>query len=105
MSATGRGSRRQPNDFYPTPDWLTLPMIEHLRRYNPHRILEPAVGDGAIARILSNAFPEATVTVGDIRMGQDFLTHDYGGPFDLIMTNAPFSLALEFHSAGFVTTG
>jgi hypothetical protein len=52
MSATNRGSRHKPNDFYPTPDWLTEAMIPH-----PRRILEPAVGGGATARILEREFP------------------------------------------------
>jgi hypothetical protein len=96
MSATRRGAKRRPNDFYETPVWLTEAMLPHLVRYQPRRILEPAVGDGAIARVLKRAFPDARLVVGDVGTGQDFLSHDHGGPFDLIMTNPPYSQALEF---------
>jgi hypothetical protein len=96
MSATNRRANLKPLDLYETPDWLTLALIPHLRKYNPRGILEPAVGGGAIARILKREFPEANITVGDVTTGQDFRVHDYGGPFDLIMTNPPYSLAMEF---------
>jgi methylase of polypeptide subunit release factors len=71
-------------------------MVPHLGY--PRRILEPAVGNGAIARILKREFPAAEIVTGDIATGQDFLLlHDYGGRlFDLIITNPPYSLALEF---------
>jgi hypothetical protein len=63
MSATNRDAVRKCNDFYATPPWLTL-MITHLRKYHPRRVLEPAVGDGAIARILKREFPDANISVG-----------------------------------------
>jgi hypothetical protein len=94
MSATNRGVIRKTNDDYPTPDWLIAAMLAHLRR--PRRILEPAAGAGAIVRALEQAFPGAEIISGDITQGQDFLTHDYDGKFDLIMTNPLYCLALPF---------
>jgi phospholipid N-methyltransferase len=96
MSATNRGAIREPLDAYPTPDWLIEAMIEHLRRYRPQSILEPAAGDGAIVRALRQAFPDAEIVIGDINQGQDFLKHEYSGQFDLIMMNPPYRLALAF---------
>ncbi len=96
MSATNRGARRRTNDLYETPEWLTEAIVPQLARYNPRRILEPAAGGGAIVRVLRRAFSTAVIDQGDISTGQDFLTHPYAGPYDLIITNPPYSLALEF---------
>ena len=96
MSATNRGTVRESQDFYETPDWLTKALIPHLRQYQPRRVLEPAAGQGAIVRVLEQAFPEAVIEQGDIRTGQDFLTHEYAGPYDLIITNPPYRLVIEF---------
>jgi hypothetical protein len=41
-------------------------------------------------------FPASEITSGDIRTGQDFLQHDCCGQFDLVITNPPYSLAMEF---------
>jgi methylase of polypeptide subunit release factors len=43
--------------------------------------------------------------VGDIRTSQDFLSHDHGGPFDLIVTNPPYSQAFEFARQRALTCG
>jgi hypothetical protein len=88
---------RRALDAYGTPSNVIEPMRQYLRPYQPRRILEPACGDGAIVRILKREFPLAEIVVGDVSSGQDFLRHDYGGElFDLVMTNPPFALALEF---------
>ena len=96
MSAINRGTVREQRDFYETPDWLIKAIIPHLQQYQPRRILEPAAGQGAIVRVLEQAFPEAVIEQGDISTGQDFLAHEYAGPYDLIITNPPYLLALEF---------
>ena len=96
MSATNRGAVRRLDDFYETPPWLTEALIPHLQPYRPHRILEPAAGGGAITRVLRRHFPGGIIVEGDIRTEQDFLTHEYAPPFDLIITNPPYSLAKEF---------
>lgn len=36
----------------------------------------------------------AVIDAGDISTGQNFSTHTYAGPYDLIITNPPYSLAL-----------
>ena len=61
MSATNRGTVRESQDFYETPDWLTKALIPHLQQYQPRRILEPAAGQGAIVHVLEQAFPEAVI--------------------------------------------
>src|SRR6516164_6051140 len=96
MSAINRGTVREQRDFYETPDWLIKAIIPHLQQYQPRRILEPAAGQGAIVRVLEQAFPEAVIEQGDISTGQDFLAHEYASPYDLIITNPPSSRAMEF---------
>lgn len=110
MSATNRGSNRQPNDHYATPQWLIqaiLPEISKrlLKIYEEEyvldglSVLEPACGiDKNIVNELYNLklpWP-LNITSGDITTGQDFLTYDYKDKFDLIITNPPYSLAFEF---------
>jgi hypothetical protein len=104
MAATNRGSIREPNDNYPTPDWLTkamvnevlVPRLARLCNGRPPRILEPAAGAGAVVQVLRQTFPEAVIDTGDITTGQDFLTYPYKLVYDVTSTNPPFSLALEF---------
>jgi hypothetical protein len=100
LSATNRGASRRPQDFYETPAWLTeaiIPILrEHLYPIEDPRTLEPAAGQGAILRVLEEAFPNAVIDSGDIGTGQDFLTYPYDPHYDLIITNPPYSLALEF---------
>ena len=101
MSATNRGTVRGEQDFYETPDWLTKAIIPILRPYEPRRILEPACGKGAIVRVLETAFPEAIIDATDINTGCDFLDRRNHEPvYDLIVTNPPYRLALEFIKRG-----
>jgi hypothetical protein len=100
VSATNRGASRRPHDFYQTPAWLTeaiIPILqEHIFPIDEPRILEPAAGQGAILGVLEDAFPNAVIHSGDITTRQDFLTFPYDRYCDLIITNPPYSLALEF---------
>jgi hypothetical protein len=58
MSATNRGTKRKPYDFYETPAWCT----EKLLPYLPHpigkrlKILEPTAGKGAIIKVLRQRY-------------------------------------------------
>lgn len=96
MSSTNRGATRTPNDFYPTPDWLTAAICPYLG--NPQTIFEPACGEGAITRVLRAYFPASVIQGSDILFGpeQDFLQMRPQPVYDLIITNPPFSLAKEF---------
>jgi len=84
---------RKESDFYPTPNWCfeTLPI-----NFNNYKTaLEPCKGDGRIVSFLENK--DITVDWCEIREGLDFLEPDFDfGLYDLILTNPPFSLALEF---------
>lgn len=93
-SAFGRNEA----DFYPTPPECTLALLEH---WTPVNIVwEPACGDGAISRVLSDA-GYATVSTDLHNRGYgdwtaDFLVDRPPATFGSIVTNPPFSLAEKF---------
>lgn len=116
MSATNRpkanGDRtvRRDRDYYATPAWCTELVLDRLD--GPDRILEPSCGDGAILRVLRERVPSHVELHGveidrsrfDMVVGTavvmlaDFLTLDPSSaePYDLVITNPPFSLASDF---------
>lgn len=93
MSSTNRGADRIPQDLYPTP----TPAIDALLGTLDYsgaweRFHEPCKGTGAIYdRVFGHK------TYDEISEGKDYLANVYSAnDFDLIITNPPFSLALEF---------
>ena len=125
MSAAGRSDVRRPDDFYETPAWCVHRLLEALPFRGPRRWLEPCVGDGAILRavhfyglspmwtayeIRADAVPTSggcvikSLQTDDFlaaaRAGRDDPEHDlFGRPFDVVLTNPPYSLAMEFVEA------
>lgn len=96
MSATGRGTKRQAHDFYATPTWCTEAIAQQIHWHNGIvDVLEPCIGDGAIANVLLEKYVDH-VEWAEISRGRDFLTYEFGRKFDFIITNPPFSLAQEF---------
>lgn len=92
MSSTNRGAERKPQDMYPTPA-TAIDALLNVMKF-PHWISfhEPCRGKGAIydrMRVLHRSYCEITE-------GIDYLTHTPTLSYDLIITNPPFSLALEF---------
>lgn len=95
---------RKPADFYPTPPDVTYSLRPHLLDLLPEGslILEPACGDGAMAKALEECGYRVHAT--DLREdsgygegGIDFLKADiYPGVFDAVVTNPPFNLAAAF---------
>lgn len=97
-----RNMPRRANDFYPTPAWATMELLNRIS-LSGMRILEPCAGDGAIANVLKRTWGDDRVFATDI--DPKFLdTSD--GVFDAcdneiynlvkpdaIITNPPFSLA------------
>jgi len=83
---------RNAYDFYPTPAWAyeNLPIDWSLFA----TALEPCEGDGRITRFLQE---KGVQTEGfDLQTGTDYLTSEPEEIYDLILTNPPYSLALEF---------
>jgi len=93
---------RKPADFYPTPSDVTTALLVALGDRLPvgSRVLEPACGDGAMARVLAAAGHRVTAT--DLRDdsgygvgGVNYLTSTVDR-YDAIFTNPPFNVAAEF---------
>lgn len=94
---------RAENDFYRTPEWASQAIVRRLQeQLHPRRILEPAAGDGALLASLRAAWPEATIDAYDVEprhpsvVKRDFWFDDTPQRYDLVMTNPPFSHAMEF---------
>ena len=54
------GYDRVPQDFYPTPDWVTEALLKHATLRGP--VWEPCCGDGAMARVLEAAGHKVVAT-------------------------------------------
>lgn len=96
-------------DFYETPPWAVRAVCPYLPVHAGTRILDPGCGSGAILRELGAVYQEneilglekdharyaacAESTELPVEEG-DFLT--YEGRHDLVVSNPPYSIALEF---------
>ena len=54
MSATGRGIKRHPDDFYATPAWCTRAILRRLKLPATCSVLDSSCGTGAILDVLEN---------------------------------------------------
>jgi hypothetical protein len=107
FSANNVSNKRKESDFYETPYSLTRLFLDTYtlgffngNGYSSH-ILEPACGNGAIVKVLKEYGygdrESSVITATDLSQGIDFLTHDFGKQeFNTIITNPPYSLAMEF---------
>jgi len=96
VGSSRRNGQRSENDFYPTPESATRALFE--RHHFDGSIWEPACGNGAISDVfLSEGFyveSSDLIDRGYGEVGVDFLNTTR--KIDNIITNPPFSLALEF---------
>lgn len=99
MMAGGLGKARPDHDFYPTPPECTRALMLAEDAVMPHRIWEPACGDGAIARVLEG--------YGRSVIAHDLIDRGYGlggmnflfattAPCNALVTNPPFNQAEKF---------
>ena len=110
--ADGSLVERRPHDYYPTPAWVTRAILPHLvsRLVTSTDVLDPCCGDGAILREVGRAVGRGRVLGIEIEIARaevaasactdipstvDALTFDWP-QVDLVLTNPPFSLAMEF---------
>ncbi len=113
MSSTNRGSDRQPSDYYVTPVPPILDFLKEFYRdtfFNPSIILDPCAGGDPdndmsypVALKQSDDFSHCpNLITMDIRPDsrakiiKDYLAHECGLAPDLIISNPPFNLAVEF---------
>lgn len=105
LAGTSDTRERVKNDYYATPEWATEAILRVLPLSGS--ILEPAAGEGHIAKVVKQRYPDCELVCTDlvqreekfgipIKGGIDFLTYDYGRKFDNIITNPPFKYAQEF---------
>lgn len=86
----GKSPERSPRDDYPTPRLFTEVLLDRVSFDGS--LLEPAAGRGDMLTVLRERYPQ---TVGrDLTQGHDFFAED--DVFDNIVTNPPFSRALDF---------
>lgn len=92
------------NDDFPTPPWATRALIEHVIERGGYTdrldCLEPACGEGHMAKVLKEYFGDVR-SADVVRYGygdvEDFLASEYeDGAFDWVITNPPFKLAEQF---------
>lgn len=119
MSSTKKNStKRVNNDFYPTPGWCVDRLLESAHLSDPFKPighwLEPGAGDGALIKAVNaKTISKPTWTAIELQdrfksdleplvgpqnvLIENYLKSDlYVGDYNVIITNPPFSLALEF---------
>lgn len=104
-------SARSPHDSYPTPRWVLRRFLDRVPLSG--NWLEPAVGDGNLvaeaeahmhARVRWHGCDVQESLLARERLGEahyrvgDFLAESppWGGPYDGVLTNPPFELAMPF---------
>lgn len=113
MSATGRSDVRRPDDFYSTPAWCVEQFVGNFGLESYEHVLDPCCGDGAILDVLkSNSMSTHGIELNPERAslamskGHGVLTSnalDVAWPKVPIITNPPYSLAMEFVLKGIET--
>lgn len=112
MSATGRnlvGAERHGDDFYSTPSWTTRAILPFLiNRGSRMTTLDPCCGDGAILKELlgvagvvsgieiNGARAQAAADLVGNVVCRDALGPESWGSPNLIKTNPPYALAMQF---------
>lgn len=116
MSATGRGTEREKDDFYKTPKWVVRSFRDNVHLPGGDW-LEPCAGDGRIIEVISEtrntlnwfanelreeerpkllALPELGETRVQIGSFLDYKPPHYagdGGHFNVAVTNPPYAIA------------
>jgi len=92
MSATNRGAIRVDNDLYATPTISIDALLQVLTIPKDSTFLEPCRGHGDIFNRISCR----QRLYCELSEGIDYLAYRPSQPIDLIVTNPPFTLALEF---------
>lgn len=89
MSATNRGTIKNEWDFYPTPKEPVEKILAEIDFTDVSSFVEPCRGDGVIYDRIA-----CKKDYAEIRENIDYFNVDF--KCDLIVTNPPFSIALDF---------
>ena len=92
MSSKNRGSEPQANDFYPTPEEAFMPMLNRIDFSKITTFIEPCAGDFRIFNKIPDYIKKDWC---EIMLEKDYLDYKFKD-VDLIVTNPPFSIAMEF---------
>lgn len=111
MSATNRGTKRAPQDFYATPINVIKTFLDAYDRFSPGDvILEPSAGRGNFVQCLRERYEGIKIHAcelqtenaktlfpfADLVMQGDYLASEFPCRYDIIIGNPPYSLAQEF---------
>ena len=105
LAGLSEGRERVENDFYATPETSVKALLEREAIIYP--VLEPACGDGAISRLLTDGDVASSDLVyrGYGVGGIDFLLNEWDNQKNnTVITNPPFSLFTEFVKKGLEVT-
>ena len=116
MSATGRSNVRDPDDNYATPPWVTQLLLPYLALQLGTRVLDPCCSEGAILRTLPtgvqgigielDAGRAATARAAGFSVtARDALAPEPWPTADVVITNPPYRLALQFVQRALAETG
>lgn len=97
---------RQPQDFYPTPALLAYQMCK-LAKPGRELILDPGCGEGVFGHAAASIYPDAVLHGIDVEprydggvydqyLVGDYLAHETGWRYDLIVGNPPYRMAEQF---------
>lgn len=113
MSATGRSDVRRTNDVYITPDWCVKRLLEKYRPDVVSTIMDPCAARGELLSVAKRYYPDANLYAIELRteclldlmkVSRASMTGNFlelakdieDKSIDLIITNPPFVLAMEF---------
>lgn len=102
LAGGNTSSRREENDYYATNPDTTRLFLDTFKEDFGKNILEPACGEGHLAEVLKEYFPESNIDCIDLIDrsygigGVDFLTYNTDRKYDTVITNPPFKYAKEF---------
>lgn len=98
VGSSRANGERQKDDFYPTPQYVVEDLLNR-EKFNG-KIWEPACGDGAMSEVFKrfgyDTFSSDLVDRGYGESNIDFLKCENNNGCSTIITNPPYSLALDF---------
>lgn len=86
--------KRSKMDFYPTPEEVTVALLDFLQIPTYEKIWEPACGQNHMVNVMRDRGYEVIGT--DIQGGVDFLTAELPEGVKWIITNPPFNVSEKF---------